>query len=38
MTMMTLGSMQGWEQQVKFKGEKDNQVLGPKTRFRDMSS
>ena len=35
---MTLGLTQGGEQQAKFKGQEDNQVLGPKTRFRDVSS
>lgn len=35
---MTLGLMQGREQQAEFKGQGDSQVLGPKTRFRDVSS
>lgn len=35
---MTLGLMQGREQQAEFKGQEDSQVLGPKTRFRDVSS
>lgn len=34
---LTLKSMWGWQQLAKFRGPEDNQVLGPKAKFRDAN-